>query len=276
MALVTRCLSLFALLIVLTSCAGRGPLEGRTAYAERLAREAAWESHRITAGRFVITGFSKGLRSGAEELVVYLETDGFAWRSRRALSSDPSPKDPQGLRLALRDPGDAVLYLARPCQFSRDDLAGCDPIYWSSHRYGEAVVAAVDEAIEQAKAESGATRLALIGVSGGGVVAALLAARRDDVERITTLAANLDHAAWTRHHDVSPLTGSLNPADLTERLQRVPQTHFVGADDEIVPPLVVESYLARMSDRARTRMIVVPDFDHDCCWVDAWPALLSR
>ena len=49
-----------------------------------------------------------------------------------------------------------------------------------------------------------------------------------------------------------------------------------GGDDEIVPPRIVESYLARMADRSNSRMVLLPDFDHDCCWVEAWPALLAR
>jgi hypothetical protein len=45
------------------------------------------------------------------------------------------------------------------------------------------------------------------------LVASLVAARRHDVVRLVTVAGNLDHLAWTTLHGVSPLTGSLNPAD---------------------------------------------------------------
>ena len=241
-----------------------------------MAEDTGWQRQQIPAGRFTLTGYAKGLDSAGRDLVVYIESDGYAWRSRWALSPDPTPRDPQGLRLALRDSGPRVLYLARPCQFARDAWQGCEPIYWSSHRYGEAVVAALDQAIDEVKTRVGASAVSLLGISGGGVVAALLAARRDDVAQLTTIAANLDHAAWTEHHEVSPLTGSLNPADFAERLEQIPQRHFVGAADDVVPPIIVESYLARMTDRSKTEIIVIPGFDHDCCWIDAWPGLLGR
>ena len=69
---------------------------------------------------------------------------------------------------------------------------------------------------------------------------------------------------------------SLNPVDAAARLGRVAQTHFVGADDDIVPAKVVRAYLARLPDRAGARGLMVPDFDHDCCWVKDWPALLRQ
>jgi pimeloyl-ACP methyl ester carboxylesterase len=116
----------------------------------------------------------------------------------------------------------------------------------------------------------------LVGYSGGGAVAALVAARRDDVARLITVAANLDHAAWTTHHRLAPLRGSLNPADLAQRLEVLPQVHLAGAKDRVVPPAIAESYLGRMDDRSRARLVVVEGADHDCCWVAAWPDLLRR
>ena len=269
-------LCLLALGALLAACNGRGLLESRAHYAERLAAEAGWTRRQISAGRFDLTGYGKGLDGKSDTLVVYIESDGFAWRSRSALSHDPTPDNPQGLRLALRDPRRSVLYLARPCQYTAGAMRGCDPIYWSSHRYSEAVVAAVDEAIDGVQADVGASQISLLGISGGGVVAALIAARRDDVLALTTIAANLDHATWTRHHEASPLIGSLNPADFAKDLQGIDQTHFVGGDDDIVPRSAVDAYVARMADRSRTRVIELSGFDHDCCWIEAWPGLLSE
>jgi pimeloyl-ACP methyl ester carboxylesterase len=68
------------------------------------------------------------------------------------------------------------------------------------------------------KQRSGSTRLTLVGYSGGGTIAVLLAARRSDVAEVITVAANLDVGYWTQRDGLSPLTGSLDPAGGNPRL----------------------------------------------------------
>ena len=209
--------------------------------------------------------------------MVYIEGDGFAWRRNSVLSSDPTPKNPVALKLAARDPRAAVLYIARPCQFlDPQNLKTCPPGYWSSHRYGEEVIASINEAIDQFAKRTGASEIDLVGYSGGGSIAALLAARRSDVTSLVTVVANLDHEAWTRIHDVSPLSGSLNATDIAESIQHIPQYHFVGTKDKIVPLSVTESFLDRITNSSHVGIERIPGFDHECCWVDSWPALLCE
>ncbi len=245
--------------------------------ASGLAAEHRWRKHVFPAGMFDLTGFSRLRGTAADRLTVYIEGDGRAWLSTSRLSPDPTPATPYVLELAVRHPAGNVLYLARPCQYvAQPSPRGCHPRYWSSHRYAPEVIASMGAAIDRVKRTAGARRLVLIGYSGGGVVAALLAARRDDVAELVTIAANLDHAYWTRLEELTPLHGSLNPADFTERLQKVPQRHFAGGDDDIVPPVIINAYVRRMTDRSRTRVIVLREFDHDCCWTENWPDLLKR
>ena len=248
-----------------------------TEKAERLAAAHGWTKQVVRAGAFDLTGFSRRSTDRSETLTVYIEGDGRAWLSRSRLSGDPTPPDPDVLELAVRHPRGPVLYLARPCQYTVQRPArGCHPKYWAGHRYAPEVVASLSVAIDHAKRVSGTRQLVLVGFSGGGVVAALLAARRTDVVELVTLAANLDHAYWTRLDGLTPLSGSLNPADDADRLQAIPQTHFVGADDDVVSPSVVDAYARRMADRSRTRIVVLSGFDHSCCWVKNWPGLLAR
>ena len=270
-------ISLLAVLSLLAGCVAPAGLGARHERAAEIAAAGGLEARRFLVPPFVLAGFQRGTAAPGRVLNVYIEGDGAAWTGRRRIAADPTPRDPLALRLAAADPADRVLYLARPCQYTAAGTArDCDPKYWSSHRAAEAVVAAMSAAIDLAKATSGASELNLVGYSGGGAVAALIAARRDDVARLVTVAATLDYPTWTAHHGVSPMPHSLNPADAAGTLGRIPQTHFVGADDDIVPEKVVRAYLARLPDRAKARLVTVPGFDHDCCWAEHWPALLRQ
>ena len=231
----------------------------------------------VKAGLFKLRIYHKGLESRPDRLVVYIEGDGFAWRRKGVLSSDPTPKNPVALKLAARDPRPAVLYIARPCQYlDSQDLEDCPSKYWSSHRYADEVISSINDVIDRSRKHAGASTVDLVGYSGGGDIAALVAARRFDVSSLVTVVANLDIDAWTRLHDVSPLTGSLNSADIAEHIQNIPQYHFVGASDNIVPMPVTESYLKRITDRSHVMIERITGFDHECCWADSWPELLCK
>jgi dienelactone hydrolase len=210
-------------------------------------------------------------------LTVYIEGDGLAWINGSTPSLDPTPLNPLALRLALRDPSGAAVYLARPCQFvTGAQRRGCQRKYWTSHRFAPEVIEASSSAIEQLKQRFAAERLVLVGYSGGGAVAALIAAQRRDVMRLVTVAGNLDHRAWTADLHLSALDGSLNPADAWRRLQSVPQIHFVGGQDRVLGESVVESYRARFAPGPAPTVRVLPTFDHHCCWVERWPDLLGE
>lgn len=116
-----------------------------------------------------------------------------------------------------------------------------------------------------------ARKLVLIGYSGGGVVAALVAARRSDVALVIAVAAPLDVADWTRRLGLSPLAGSQVPLDQVERLSRVPLVAFAGQKDETVPVASIASAVGQLGPSAK--LVVVPGFDHRCCWVRDWPGL---
>ena len=101
----------------------------------------------------------------------------------------------------------------------------------------------------------------------------LLAARRHDVMELITVAGNLDHRAWTACHHLPPLTGSLNPVNEREALQRVHQWHFVGGKDRVIPPHLVESFAAMFTVDSQPKVHVEPTYDHHCCWVENWQRL---
>jgi pimeloyl-ACP methyl ester carboxylesterase len=272
-------LSLFVLL-ALSGCtatpAERGSAAGEIADQGGLAR-ATFRSQ-----GFVLTTWSrfappKDGPSTGDDINVYIEGDGYAWATSTDPSSDPTPLNPLALRLAAADSASSVLYLARPCQFrppaTRDS---CDTSFWTTHRFAESVVAALDGAIDRALPPSPRRRLTLIGYSGGGGLAVLLAARRSDVVAVVTVAGNIAHGVWTSHHKVSPLKGSLDPIDSAARLAAIPQLHLTGADDAIVPRLIADTFARRSPAGGCIRVVTIADATHDKGWLENWPALLSR
>ncbi len=235
----------------------------------------SWRRDAIEAKPFTLLTLERHAASPSV-LTVYIEGDGRAWLDRSTPSSNPTPERPVGLRLALADPAANILYLGRPCQYlAPQDVSGCDVRYWTGYRYAPEVVAALSQAIDRRKT-AGDSGIELIGYSGGGVLAALVAARRTDVRRIVTVAANLDLAAWTRTLGVDAMENSLDPAREADRLAGTAQYHLAGGSDDIVPPSVVQSYVAASARTGAPRILeVVPGFDHDCCWHRDWAARIA-
>lgn len=214
------------------------------------------------------------LRAGDNgPLVVYIEGDGYAWATRTAPSRDPTPRDPVALRLAVRDGSARVLYLARPCQYVGGvNAPGCQTSYWTTQRFAPDLIDAMDQALDAAKSDSGASRLVLVGYSGGAATALLLAARRMDVAGLITVAGVLDHQAWTDLHGVTPLSGSLNPIDVVDAVIHLPQLHIAGSDDRVVPPALVSSFAARSG----SVVVIVPGMTHQGDWSSVWPELRAQ
>ena len=268
--------SVLLIALALSACASLPSPAERGNSAEALAAAQGWRKMVLPAGRFELLAFLSARPMVKDTLTVYIEGDGFAWATASQPSLDPTPIHPVGLELALRDTRGAVAYLARPCQYTQATSPNCNPDYWTSRRFAPEVITASSNALDLLKARSGAKQLVLVGYSGGGAVAALLAARRDDVEALITVAGNLDHQAWTSHHHIDPLVGSLNPADEAARLLRMPQLHFVGARDEVMPALVARAYADRFPKARRPELRIIAGQAHLCCWVEQWPALLQQ
>jgi pimeloyl-ACP methyl ester carboxylesterase len=204
-------------------------------------------------------------------LTVYLESDGAPWRRPDEPPADPTPHKPMVLNMAIGDTSGAVAYLGRPCQYLEPEaLAGCDPALWMRARFSEDAVAAMDRAVSRLKKSAGVAEVNLVGYSGGGAMAALIAARRSDVSCLVTIAAPLDTRAWTEALKVSPLDYSLNPADVARKLSAVRQTHFRGRKDTVVPPSTTQGYLLKVP---QALVIDKQAYDHQCCWGDDWPEL---
>jgi len=263
---------LLALLLVslLAGCAALDP----SAHADALAGPAGLHRELIPTRTFVLTAFSRISQPG-QPIHVYFEGDGQAWLSRTQPSLDPTPRQAQGLALAAADPAPNVVYVARPCQFTPKSMnPRCGTPWWTGKRYAPEVVASMDEAVSRFAAQAPGQPLALVGYSGGGAIAVLVAARRNDVASIRTVAGNLDEAYVNRIHQVSPMPESLNPIDFAARVAGIAQVHFSGADDTVVPSAVAQRFVNATGARC-ARALTMPALAHDSDWSARWPALLA-
>lgn len=205
-----------------------------------------------------------------KELHIYLDGDGTPWTSNRKIADDPTPRNPLILEMMAKDTAAAVL-LGRPCYYEPAMSPLCNESLWTSHRYGAEVVASMNAAIQRWMSAKKITRVVLIGYSGGGVLAALLASHLKNTSAVITIAANLDIEAWSRHHGYSPPSASLNPVTDAHIPANIQQIHLAGLQDNNVPAEIIESF-SRTQNNAF--YLPLPEYDHSCCWLDIWPDIL--
>lgn len=265
---------LYLLVLALCGCVP-GITRSDAEVAQAIAEPARLQLRLRQAGQFQLTTRERYNRPG-DDLTVYLEGDGFAWVTRTQPSTDPTPDNPVALILAALDPSPNVAWIARPCQYTpRTANPACKTYYWTTGRLAPEVVASVTAAVSAAKADAGAKRIHLVGYSGGGGLAVLVAAGRDDVASIKTVAGTLDTDAFTTHHKVSPMTGSLNPASVARRVQHIPQLHLSGEKDTVVPARIARAYIAAMSSPQCSQLTVIPGATHAEGWSAVWPTHAS-
>ena len=210
--------------------------------------------------------------SSSGTLHVYIEHDGTPWIDRAHVSPDPTPRQPVALEWMAKDSGPR-LWLGRPC-YAQVAAAepGCDPLVWTHHRYSAEVVRSMIAALRGFLAAHPFHDVVLVGHSGGGTLAWLMAAQVAETSAVVTVAANLDIDLWARFHGYSLLAGSQNPALMPPLPARIREVHYAGGRDRNVPPAVLESFAA---GHPAARIVVISDYDHECCWVARWPQLLT-
>lgn len=204
-------------------------------------------------------------------LHVYIEGDGKDWWRGRVPPTNPTGRSFRALKLMALD-SDPAAYLNRPCFGWHRLPEACAPFYWTHGRYSQEVVDQMNRALNLLAGQLAVSELVLIGYSGGGSLAMLLAEQRHDVRGVVTVAANLDHQLWTDLRGFSPLRNSLNALDV-QLPPLVYRWHFAGALDRQVPSDVTRA--AAATDPA-ARFELLDDFDHQCCWQRIWPSVLHR
>lgn len=240
-----------------------------TAKLHDQARQFGLSAETVIANGYRLDTFSRPGAAASEPLHVYLEGDGRPYEAGILPSADPTTRASLILPLQALDSA-ASLYLSRPCYNGHAADPGCAPPLWTDARYGETVLQTLADALGTYAERRGFKKLLLIGHSGGGTLALLLAERLPQTLGIITLAGNYDIDAWTDLHHYLPLTASLNPA--RRPATGLPEWHFLGASDQNIPPALVETAL-RQRPNARVEIV---DAGHGQGWPGLWPEILRK
>ena len=190
---------------------------------------------------------------------LYIEGDGQAVDAFGRVSADPTPNVPLLLPVLGADHTPA-LYLGRPCYYQTADPL-CHPRHWTLERYSQHTLDSLLAAATRFLPPQ--DRVILIGHSGGGTLAMLLAAQWPQVCGLITLAGNLDVNAWIQANQYSPLPDSLDPAHLPPLRPDLAQWHFAGQQDNIIRP----DWIATVSaHQPGAHFMVLEQQDHQHHW----------
>ena len=257
----------FAFVFFLVGCSHIPTPKERKQTITSLINNSSYTTKTFQSNDFNIFGIISTQNSCENKTIhIYIEGDGLAWITRSRVSDDPTPTNPLGLKLMLKDPNTCKIYLARPCQYI--DSNKCEKKYWSSARFHKKVIDSYNEVLNTIKTLYQNDTFELVGYSGGGAVATLLSAQRDDISRLVTIAGNLDTEKWTKIHNISPLYDSLNPADFTKELEKIPQLHLIGGKDTIIPFSIFNSYKSKFQNNENIHYKIYDDYTHSKGWIE--------
>jgi dienelactone hydrolase len=227
----------------------------------------------VKGGDFWITTYQKITNKNAP-FVFYIEGDGAAFDGKFRVSRNPTPRRQMFINLAGIDERPNVIYVARPCQYTPMDLnPKCSNQYWTNKRMSDDSVRAVNDVI--VSVNNNRQKFSLVGYSGGGGIAVLIAARNPMVHDIITIAGNLDHKSFTTHHNVSPMIGSLNPIDYASQVRNVPQLHVSGGKDNIVPPFIADKFVQKAASPC-VKQQIFEGVSHRDGWKRLWEYIYTK
>lgn len=234
--------------------------------AEQRAQASGLKAVVLAGGSFSLKSFER--EALGSHAMVFIEGDGRPWRSGgRVLADDPTPRRLLALQWMQQVPGPA-LYLGRPCYLRSTAEQPCGAMLWSYARYSEQVLQSMTMALEEwLHRRDGITSLTLVGHSGGGVLALLLAERVLITNKVVVLSAPVDIDLWTELHGYTPLFASLNPVKQQEWRTGVQRRFYFGEHDAQVP---AEHFVPAARRIPNAQVAVVSGAGHDCCDPDIW------
>lgn len=239
----------------------------------RYAENNSLSLQTINSGSFSSSVLKNNLTSENKHLNIYIGSDGMPWRGHTP-SKNPTGRGTLTQDLLLQDTS-AGIYITRPCYYQHPLPTSCSPRLWTSARYSAEIVSSMSEVLVMVLKELQPASVTLIGYSGGGVLALLIAQQPLPVTplAVVTVASNLDIDAWTDYHGHLPLHGSLNPLHQKAIDPNIIRAHLLAGSDMIVPPATIDRYQKK---HPQHRYFLFQNYDHNCCWVDNWRHILQN
>ncbi len=257
-------LNVIIAIILLTSCSATNSNNDSPAFNKM----KGFDKILVQGEDFWITTYQK-ITDNTKPYIFYIEGDGRPFIGKRRISSNPTPTSKMFRNLVEIDARPNVIYVARPCQYTSVDMnPKCrDFSYWTNKRMSEDSVIAINEVINKINPKG--KFFSIIGYSGGGAIAVLIAARNPNTKNIITIAGNLDHKAFTKYHGVINMDESLNPIDYAHIVRNIPQLHLSGGKDKKVPSFIAERYIKTANSNCVHHKIF-PTFTHYDGWTNIW------
>ena len=278
-------------LIPLTACAVDTDLDTQT--ANHVARPAFMVERTIQAGQFNLNAWER-MHERFAPATIYIEGDGTSFKPEptntatgaaknvaaatdNVFGENPTPKTPVALHLASRDNSKNLAYISRPCQYVKNpEEKGCNAAYWNTRKYSPEVLMAYDSALNEIAARYNITEFNIVGFGGGANIAAVLAATRDDIKTLRTVAGNLSPTFVSNYHQSAALSSdAMLATNYGSKLATIPQHHFIGAADTVIPPGTYHSYRQALGLSDCINYSVLQDAGHHLGWTQTWPQLLA-
>ncbi len=201
-----------------------------------------------------------------EPVRFYIQGDGNGFTRYRP-AKNPTPRGFLVPEMTFLDWSPNRIYMARPCMYvDLGNEKNCEFKKWTLEKYSKEMVNALNQVIDKYKLDP-KQKIELVGYSGGGAMAILVAAHRNDVQSIRTIAANLSSNSLTKHYSHTPLEG-LDPIDFAQKVSQIPQIHFYGDSDSVIPSWVSENFVKRSKSKCVHRIKV--EATHTKGWIEKW------
>tara|TARA_B110000305_G_C19350006_1_gene593767 strand:- start:193 stop:996 length:804 start_codon:yes stop_codon:yes gene_type:complete len=200
------------------------------------------------------------------KLIIYIEGDGMSWIDRFTISSNPTPLNPIAFKLALIDESDNIVYLARPCQFEWSN--NCNKDTWTRSQYSLDVLNSYKTIIDELSIKY--KEIHLVGYSGGAGIGMYLGSLDNkSIKSIRTIAGNINHNVLTELLNISNLNKSINFYPVVKKTKEIPQTHYYGLKDNVVPNQMQILYKNQNADNNCIKIKSVKA-THNKGWIEFW------